>query len=103
MHGVASNSVKKGSRKAASEHLLSLPLEDIFTPASVDKAGLPRRILTMFLNTMKRQFGAPSISTVRDLVSLSERRLTSHFGVGPMTVIYVKKTLAGHGLALANA
>lgn len=102
MHGVASNSLQNESEHEKPEDIGSLLLEEFFTPASVQRAGFPRRLLTMFLNSMKRQFGGPAISTVGDLLALSEKQFKNHVGIGSDTFAYVKTTLAGYGLAFRN-
>lgn len=99
MHGVASNNLQGRVRRRS---IRSRPLEEVFTLASVERAGFSRRILTMFLNSMKRQFGGPSINTVGELLTLSERQFKNHIGIGSDTFSYVKSTLEGHGLALKS-
>lgn len=102
MHGVVSNSLQEESEHAGPGDIRSLPLEEFFTQATAERAGFPRWIRIRFLNSMKGRDGEPAISTVDDLVALSECQFKGYFGIGKKAFTYVQLTLAEHGLVLGS-
>lgn len=103
MHGVASRSLENESRSEEAEYFRSLLLEEFFTQASVERAGFSRWIRARFLNSMKGRDGDPAISTVDDLLALSENQFKNHFGIGQQTFRYVQLRLAEYGFALRHS
>lgn len=103
MHGVASNSLRDESGHEKPEHIRSLLLEDFFTQATAERAGFPRWIRVRFLNSMKGRDGEPAISTVNDLLALSELQFKGYPGIGRKAFTYVRVTLAEQGLAFGSS